>query len=241
MGEPEVNAFLTQLAVDRNVAASTQTQALCGLNFLYEHVLGRPLDQLALVRAVRPDRLPVVLTRPETRAALDRLTGVPKLVCQLLSGSGLRVQDLGFGRDELTVRRGKGDKDRRTMLPASAKPALLAHLDEVKALHQKDLGAGLGRVYLPHALAVKYPGRRPTGAGSGCSRPISCRRTPGPGSGGGTTPHTLRHSFAAHLVEAGYDIRTVQELLGHADASATMIYVHVLKKGGAGVKSPLDG
>ena len=273
MGEPEVNAFLTDLAVTRNVAASTQTQALCALVFLYEQVIGRPLDQLALVRARRPVRLPVVLTRDEARRVLAELSGVHRIIAQLLYGSGLRilealrlrVKDIDFARNELTVREGKGDKDRLTMLPSAVKPALGVHLDEVKNLHDRDLRAGNGHVYLPTALAVKYPGaaaewrwqyvfpsgKLSTDPRSGAVRrhhlhegPVGRAITEAVTAAGITkhaTAHTFRHSFATHLLEAGYDIRTVQELLGHESVETTMIYAHVLNRGGAGVKSPLDG
>jgi integron integrase len=273
MGEPEVNAFLTDLAVNGRVAASTQNQALCALLFLYDAVLDRPLDELCVVRANRPVRLPVVLTKDEARRVVDGVEGVNRLIAQLLYGSGLRileslrvrVKDLDFARNEVTVRSGKGDKDRRTMLPEAAKPGLLAHLEGVKALHAADLAAGHGRVYLPYALARKYPNadrewgwqwvfpshklsedprsgavRRHHLNEGAVSRSIAAA-VKAAGIDKHATPHTLRHSFATHLLEAGYDIRTVQDLLGHADVSTTMIYTHVLNKGGAGVRSPLDG
>lgn len=273
MGEPEVNAFLTDLAVNGRVAASTQNQALCALLFLYGAVLDRPLDELCVVRANRPVRLPVVLTKDEARRVVEGVEGVNRLIAQLLYGSGLRileglrvrVKDLDFARNEVTVRSGKGDKDRRTMLPEAARVGLLAHLEGVRALHAADLAAGYGRVYLPYALARKYPNadqewgwqwvfpshklsedprsgavRRHHLNEGAVSRSIAVA-VKAAGIDKHATPHTLRHSFATHLLEAGYDIRTVQDLLGHADVSTTMIYTHVLNKGGAGVRSPLDG
>lgn len=273
MAEPEVNAFLTDLAVNGRVAASTQNQALCALLFLYEHVLDRPLDRLdGVVRAKRPKRLPVVLTRPEVRAVLTQLAGTYRLIGELLYGSGLRVlesvrlrvQDLDFQQGEVFVRGGKGDKDRRTVLPSAVRSPLLAHLDRVKELHAADLRRGYGRVYLPNALDRKLPGaaaefrwqyvfpsarlsvdprsgetRRHHAHEGAVTREVTAavRRA---GLLKRATSHSLRHSFATHLIEAGYDIRTVQELLGHSDVSTTMIYTHVLNKGGRGVTSPLD-
>ncbi|TCJ12764.1 integron integrase [Parasulfuritortus cantonensis] len=274
MGKEEIEAFLTSLAVDRNVAASTQTQALSAILFLYKEVLGIEPPWLSdLTRAKKPVRLPTVLARDEVQALLaqmdDPLLG---LIVRLLYGTGmrlleglrLRVKDVDFSRNEIVVREGKGNKDRVTMLPASLKEALQAHLKVVKAQHDADLLAGRGEVWLPDALAVKYPNAsrtlgwqyvfpasgfsvdprsgavrrhhvddkrvqravRKAAARAGLVKPVS--------------PHTLRHSFATHLLEAGYDIRTVQELLGHSDVSTTMIYTHVLNKGGRGVVSPLD-
>lgn len=273
MSEPEVNAFLTHLAVEGHVAASTQNQALCALLFLYEHVLGKPLDRIeGVIRANRPKRLPVVLTKAEVRAVLDELEGTYRLIAQLLYGSGLRlleslrlrVKDLDFQRSELTVREGKGNKDRVTMLPAALHAELARHLERVRKLHDRDLADGFGAVYLPHALERKLPEAarqwkwqyvfpaavRSVDPRSGVTR----RHHAHEGSvsraitlavarsaiAKRATSHSFRHSFATHLLEAGYDIRTVQELLGHADVSTTMIYTHVLNKGGKGVKSPLD-
>ncbi len=272
MAEPEVNAFLTHLAVERHVAASTQNQALCALLFLYAEVLGRPLNELKVVRACRPKRLPVVLTRDEVKLVLGRLGGVNGLVGRLLYGTGmrlleglrLRVKDVEFGAQRITVREGKGDKDRVTVLPAAVVPALREQLERVRALHAADLAAGFGRVYLPTAVAVKYPsaaaewgwqyvfpsGKRSTDPRSGTERrhhlnenALSRAVTAAVRAAGITKPasaHTLRHSFATHLIEGGADIRTVQELLGHESVETTMIYTHVLNKGGRGVTSPLD-
>ena len=273
MAEPEVNAFLTHLAVDRNVAASTQNQALAALLFLYEYVLDRPLDRVVgVVRANRPKRLPVVLTRGEVRRVLDELDGTYRLIAELLYGSGLRlieclrlrVKDLDFERGEITVREGKGNKDRVTMLPAAVRERLRAHLDRVAELHRKDRIAGYGRVHLPHALDRKLPEaaaefrwqyvfpssklsvdprggvkRRHHAHEASVSREITeaVRRS---GIIKRATSHSFRHSFATHLIEAGHDIRTVQELLGHESVETTMIYTHVLNKGGQGVMSPLD-
>lgn len=273
MAEPEVNAFLTHLAVEGHVAASTQNQALCALLFLYEHVLDKPLDRIVgVIRANRPKRLPVVLTRPEVQRVLHQLDGTYKLMGQLMYGSGmrlleclrLRVKDLDFSCSEIVIREGKGNKDRRTMLPAAVKPALRQHLKRVERLHEKDLADGFGRVYLPDALDRKLPhaagefrwqyvfpstkmSKDPRGGAvrrhhaheSALSKAVTdaVRRA---GLTKRATSHSLRHSFATHLIEDGYDIRTVQELLGHADVSTTMIYTHVLNKGGHAVKSPLD-
>ena len=273
MGEGEINTFLSHLATDDKVAASTQNQALAALLFLYREVLGREIGQLeGVVRAKRPQRLPVVLSQPEVRAVLDRMEGTPKLMVSLLYGAGLRlmecmrlrVKDLDFGRGEITVRQGKGNKDRGTVLPSSLVPQLKDHLTRVKALHERDLAAGCGEVVLPGALARKYPGA-PKEWGWQWVFPSSTRsRDPLTGKvgrhhaneralqravrtaarGAGITkpvgPHTFRHCFATHLLERGQDIRTVQELLGHSDLSTTMIYTHVLNKGWKGVKSPLD-
>ena len=273
MGKAEVNPFLTHLAVKENVSASTQNQALSARLFLYQKVLSTDIGFMdGVVRARRSKRLPVVLTRLEVKTVLTQLDGVPQLVCILLYGAGLRlldglrlrVKDIEFARNEITVRDGKGGKDRVTMLPATAKPAWLAHLQKVGQRHQDDLRKGLGRAPLPDALVKNYPNAdrewgwqyvfpasthysdSRTGhrhrhhwhesviqkavneavRRSGVTKPASC--------------HTFRHSFATHLLEDGYDIRTIQELLGHKDVKTTMIYTHVLNKGGRGVRSPAD-
>ncbi len=273
MAEPEVNAFLTDLAVRGRVSASTQNQALCALVFLYRHVLDRPLDDLRVVRAARPDRLPVVLGRDEVRAVLAGLSGTPRLVGLMMYGGGLRVleavrlrvHDLDFGRAEVFVRAGKGDKDRRTVLPAAAADGLREHLAGVRALHERDAAAGGGEVYLPHAFDRKSPhaarswawqyvfpsARLSADPRTGVVRrhhlhESALNRVLGAAAGRAglskrVTSHVFRHSFATHLLQAGADIRTVQELLGHADVETTMVYTHVLNKGGRGVASPLDG
>ncbi|WP_088258233.1 integron integrase [Fimbriiglobus ruber] len=273
MAAAEITAFLTHLAVDGGVGASTQNQAYSAILFLYRHVLRADPGVIAgVVRAHRPKRLPVVLTKPEVRLVLRQLDDPYRLVAHLLYGSGLRllealrlrVKDLDFARRELTVREGKGNKDRVTMLPSSLEPELLHHLDGVRRGHEKDLAAGGGTVYLPAALDRKLPAAaaewkwqyvfpspvRSTDPRSGAvrrhhlhegsmSRAVSAA-VRASGIGKRATSHSFRHSFATHLLEAGYDIRTVQELLGHEDVSTTMIYTHVLNRGGLGVKSPLD-
>jgi len=273
LAESEINAFLTHLAVDRHVAASTQNQALAGLLFLYRHVLGRPLGDLGeVVRARQPRRLPVVLTRDEAKAVLAQLDGEVLLIAWLLYGSGLRlteclrlrVQDIDFERREVMVRDGKGGKDRVTMLPRSLAPRLQAHLAAIRRLQRSDLAAGWGRVTVPDAIERKYP-RAPADWRWQWVFPQRSRwRDPQTGAQGrhhvhetvvqravrdavsraGVVKragcHTLRHSFATHLLEAGYDIRTIQELLGHKDVRTTMVYTHVLNRGGLGVRSPAD-
>jgi integron integrase len=273
MGAAEIRSFLSHLAVNQRVSASTQNQALCALVFLYGRVLGLDLESLEGIEwAKAPKRLPVVLTRGEVKSVLGSMNGVPQLVCRILYGSGLRlveglslrVKDVDFERNELTVRSGKGAKDRVSVLPTSSRQPLLEHLERVRKLHTEDLGRYLGRAPLPFGLAEKYRNAdrqwgwqyvfpasshyvdRHTGVQhrhhlhetvvqkalaeavrrSGLAKPA--------------TPHTLRHSFATHLLDSGYDIRTVQELLGHSDVQTTMIYTHVLNRGGRGVRSPLD-
>jgi integron integrase len=273
LGEREVAQYLTHLAVERRVSASTQQQAMSALLLLYKEVLGRPLGALGVVRrAHAPVRLPVVLARSEVQRVLARLDGVYRAIGMLLYGSGLRLQeclelrvkDLDFERGEITVRRGKGAKDRVTVFPERARGLLAAHLEEVKARHEEDLRQGQGRVALPGALARKLPqaardwpwqwvfpaGRQYEEEGSGALRRHHIHATTvqrvmadavrAAGLSKRASCHTLRHSFATHLLEAGYDIRTVQELLGHRDVSTTMIYTHVLNRGGLGVESPAD-
>lgn len=274
MAEPEINAFLTYLATERSVAVNTQTQALSAILFLYREVLDVPLDFVnGFVRASRPRRVPVVLSPGEVASLLAELDGTSELIAQLLYGSGLRlmeavrlrVKDVDFNYQQLTIRDAKGNKDRVTVLPSAVIPALQAQLAQVQQLHKQDVAGGNSRVWLPEALAVKYksapselawqfvfpseklsedprkPGKfrrhhfyektlqrhvkRAVGQ-AGIAKPATC--------------HTLRHSFATHLLERGADIRTVQELLGHADVKTTMIYTHVLERGGRGVISPLD-
>ncbi len=273
MGEREVEWFLTRLAVQGKVAASTQNQALSALLFLYREVLGQDLPWMDNIRrAKRPERLPVVLTVEEVSRLLVQMSGVHHLMASLLYGSGirlmecvrLRVQDIDFVRSEILVRRGKGGKDRRTMLPARTVPALQLHLAQTRVLHERDLAVGHGAVWLPGALARKYPAAdrewiwqyvfpsrlRSIDPRSGVERRhhvdeknlqravrIAAQAA---GIAKHATCHTLRHSFATHLLESGSDIRTIQELLGHSDVSTTMIYTHVLNRGGSGVVSPLD-
>jgi len=273
LGHGHVEAFLTHLAVERNVAAATQNQAKSALLFLYKEVLGAELPWLDGVEsAKRPRRLPAVLTPEEVGAVLRRVDGTSGLVLRLLYGTGmrmlealrLRVKDVEFQRREILVRDGKGARDRVTMLPDRLALPLRAHLARVKTLHDDDLREGCGEVYLPHALARKYPNAPrewawqyvfPSAKRSQDPRSGAVRRhhaddqniqramraaLRAAGIAKVATPHTLRHSFATHLLESGYDIRTVQELLGHKDVSTTMIYTHVLNRGGRGVTSPID-
>ncbi len=273
LGQREVEAFLSLLAVRGQVSASTQNQALAALLFLYREVLGQQLPWMEnVVRAKRPLKVPVVLSVAEVRALLAAMDGRAWLMASLIYGSGmrlmeclrLRVKDVDFDRGEITVREGKGARDRRTVLPASLGPMLQREVERVQALHAADLREGFGRVWLPFALARKYPkadrapgwqylfpsdrrsvdprdgverrhhvddqvlsrGMKSAAARIGLAKPVSA--------------HTLRHSFATHLLEAGYDIRTVQELLGHKDVSTTQIYTHVLNRGAGAVLSPLD-
>lgn len=273
MGAAEVEAFLSHLATAREVAAGTQNQAMHAILFLYKQVLGIDLPWLdGITRAKPSQRLPVVLTRDEVTRLLAQTHGTTGLVVRLLYGTGmrlmeglrLRVKDVDFSRGQITVRAGKGDKDRITMLPASLVPDLQAHIAERRRWHDKDLALGMADVELPHALARKYPnagrewGWQYVFAAAGYStdprtgvirrhhvhektiqRAVkdAARRA---GLHQPAHPHTLRHSFATHLLEGGYDIRTVQELLGHSEVSTTMIYAHVLNRGGRGVVSPLD-
>ena len=273
LGSAHVSAFPASLAVQGRVSASTQNQALAALLFLYGEVLGHQVAWVAdLVRAKTTRRVPVVLTRDEVRSLLGCMRGVPQLVARLLYGTGvrllealcLRVKDIDFGLNEITVRRGKGDRDRVTMLPESLKTVLRAHLQAVHLLHDRLVAAGGGFVALPGALAIKYPSaardwgwqwvfpasRDHVDKRTGEARRLhlhesviqrafrqALKRSGIPKL---AHCHTLRHSFATHLLEAGYDIRTVQELLGHRDVSTTMIYTHVLNRGGRGVRSPAD-
>jgi integron integrase len=273
MGSSEVEGFLTRLATEDQVAASTQNQALAALLFLYREVLQIELPWMEHIRrAKRPEYLPTVLSRAEVGALLVQLSGLPGLLARLVYGTGmrlmevlrLRTQDVRFARNEICVRRGKGAKDRITLLPPGLKAALQLQVEVVRALHAEDLAAGFGQVWLPDALARKYPnadrelgwqylfpaasrsvdprsGRvmrhhlderilqravRAAAQRAGLDRPVGC--------------HTLRHCFATHLLEDGYDIRTVQELLGHADVKTTQIYTHVLNRGPRAVRSPLE-
>jgi integron integrase len=274
MGAPEVEAFLSYLAVDRDVAASTQNLALSALLFLYKQVLEQDLPWLQdVTRAKKPQRLPTVLTRTEATTLMQKLDdSTPSLVVRLLYGSGmrlmeavrLRVKDVDLERGELTVRDGKGGKDRVTMLPIALVAPLRAQLAMRRTVYERDRALGQAQVWLPDALAHKYPrapeqwGWQYVFAADGFSRdPRSGERrrhhlseqqvqrsvkraAQAAGIVKPVSPHVLRHSFATHLLEGGYDIRTVQELLGHSDVSTTMIYTHVLNRGGRGVRSPLD-
>jgi len=273
MGAHEIRAFLAHLALDDHVAASTQNVALNALVFLYRHVLRQPFPELGEIeRAKRPGRIPVVFTREEVSRLLTHLTGTAHLMASLLYGAGLRlmecirlrVKDLDFAYDQITVREGKGAQDRVTMLPQSLEQALQRHLAKVRLLHEADVLEGYGEVYLPYAFDNKDPSaakswewqyvfpasKRSTDPRSGIERrhhlsetvlqkavKDAVRRAGIPKRG---SCHTLRYSFATHLLEDGYDIRTVQELLGHKDISTTMVYTHVLQRGGRGVRSPLD-
>jgi integron integrase len=273
MANPEIEAFITHLAVERHVAASTQNQALSAILFLYKYVLKQELDLPAtLIRPGRPKRLPAVLTPTEASRILAHLKGTPKTMAKLLYGSGLRlmecmrlrVKDIDFENRQIIVRDGKGENDRSTVLPDSVIPELKLHLENVQALHQKDLREGYGETKLPYALSVKYTNAKREWIWQYVF-PASQRSTD-PQTGDihrhhldesvlqraireaaqkakinkPVSPHTFRHSFATHLLQNGYDIRTVQELLGHKDVKTTMIYTHVLQRGGLAVKSPLD-
>lgn len=273
MGAVEIQAFITHLATERVVSASTQNQALSAVLFLYRHVLHIEIDlPPELFRAQKSKTLPVVLTHQEAMAVIEKMTGVPQLMAKILYGGGLRlaeclqlrVKDIDFGNHQIIVRDGKGEDDRATILPDSLILALENHLTTVKSIHQKDLKDGFGETSLPYALSKKYPSAakewiwqyvfpasvrsidpvskktkrhhidpsvlqktiRQAALSAGVAKPVS--------------PHTFRHSFATHLLQSGYDIRTIQELLGHKDVKTTMIYTHVLQRGGLAVKSPLD-
>jgi integron integrase len=273
LGPDAITAFLTHLAVEGRVSASTQNQARAALLFLYREVLSMPVGELEDVVAARaPTRLPTVLTRAEVQLVLGQLDGTHRLIAQILYGAGLRlleclrlrVKDVDFAQHEIVVRSGKGEKDRRTMLPASLTASLRSHLSYAHDLHQSDVRRGYGEVYMPYALERKLPGasrdwswqyvfpaeRLSVDPRSGVvrrhhigERAVQASVTAAVRASGITkraSCHTFRHSFATHLLEAGYDIRTVQELLGHADVATTMIYTHVLNRGGRGVRSPLD-
>jgi integron integrase len=273
LGAEHVTAFLSSLAIDRHVSASTQNQALSALLFLYRTVLAVELPWLnEISRAKRPRRLPVVLTQQEARALLDRMEGTHALMARLMYGTGLRlmecirlrVKDIDLSRKELIVRQGKGARDRITMFPETLIEDMTAHLSRIRKVFNADRAAGIAGVELPDALAVKKPYAAkswswhwtfPQDHLSVDPRSSVCRRhhlfdqtfqraiKRAAAQAGIVKPvssHTLRHSFATHLMEAGYDIRTVQELLGHKDVSTTMIYTHVLNRGGRAVVSPLD-
>jgi integron integrase len=275
LGAEAIRAYLAHMAIEEHVAASTQNVALHALLFLYREVLAIELPDLGTIERARgPKKVPVVFTREEVQRVLAGLDGQHLLMASLLYGAGLRlmeclrlrVKDLDYSYKELTVVDGKGAKDRRTMLPHSLIDPLRKHLREVRRTHEEDLAAGFGAVYLPFALARKYPGaatewgwqyvfpasrrsldpredeaveRRHHADESGLQRAVKVAIRAA-GIDKRASCHTFRHSFATHLLEAGYDIRTVQELLGHADVRTTMIYTHVLNRGGKGVRSPLD-
>jgi len=272
MGTHEIQAFLTYLANQRKVSASTQNQALSAILFLYREVLHKDIEPILLSSAKRPERLPTVLTREEVLHLLDVMGGIHKLMAQLLYGSGLRlmecvrlrIKDVDFVYQAITVCDVKGEKDRIVPLPQTVIPSLKRQIERVRLLHEEDLAAGFGEVYLPDALGAKYPNAAPEfiwqylfpasklalDPRSGVERrhhidPSGLQRavkiaTQKAGIQKRVTPHTLRHSFATHLLEAGYDIRTVQELLGHKDVRTTMVYTHFLQRGGMAVRSPLD-
>jgi integron integrase len=274
MREDEVRQFLDYLAISRKVSASTQNQALSAILYLYREVLESPLEMIKGVERARHTKyLPVVLTRNEVKQVLDRLEGCNWVLASLLYGTGMRVTealklrvcDVDFSYRQIQVRKGKGDKDRITLLPDTLREALSRHLETVRHMHKRDVERGYGYTWLPHALHRKYPNadrewcwqfvfpsatlspdredgviRRFHMSPSTIQRALrnAVRQT---GIAKRVGPHTLRHSFATHLIENGYDIRTVQELLGHKDVRTTQIYTHVLNRGGRGVRSPLDG
>lgn len=270
--EKKVEDFLTHLAVQANVAASTQNQAFNALVFLYKRVLNYPLEGVEATRSRKEKRIPVVLTREEVKQVLTLLEGTSELLVKLLYGSGLRiteavrlrVQDIDYGYKQVTVRNGKGMKDRVTSFPQKLEPLLRNHMERVKEIHDQDLAAGYGAVYLPYALARKYPNAEkewlwqyafPSRNLSEDPRSGVTRRhhidqsvvnkaikqaVRKAGIVKKVSAHTFRHSFATHLLQRGTDIRTIQSLLGHKDLETTMIYTHVLKQGGEGVISPLD-
>lgn len=274
MGAPEINAFITHLVTQKNISASTQNQALSAVLFLYRHVLNLDLDQ-SLLGVIRPNRsrnIPTVLDKSEVKAILANMSGDYQLMAQILYGSGLRlmeclrlrIKDIDFNNRQIIIRDGKGADDRATTLPATLIPALREQIQQVRALHQQDLSNGFGTVFLPYALANKYPHANREFAWQYLFPANELSTDPETGARQRhhlhetslqkavkvaaklacidklVTPHTFRHSFATHLLQNGYDIRTVQELLGHKDVKTTMIYTHVLQNGPLGVHSPLD-
>ena len=273
MAEKEINEFLSFLAIKKHVTASTQNQALCAIVFLYRHVLNKDIGLMdGLIRAKRPGRLPVVLSKAEVRKIIRNLSGVKKIIVMIMYGSGLRlmeclrlrVKDIDFSLNQIIVRDGKGNKDRITMLPQVVNISLKEHLKRVRKIHQQDRQDGYGRVNLPYALSRKYPNASREWNWQYIFPATKRFKNPITGEQGRhhihetaiqksvkkairnagivkhAACHTLRHSFATHLLEDGYDIRTVQELLGHKDVRTTMIYTHVLNRGVRGVMSPAD-
>jgi len=264
MGRADIAALLTHVAVERHVAASTQHQALSALLCLSKAVLHQEVESVDAVRARKPKRLPTVLTKTEALRVLNAMVGVPQWMAELRYGSGVRVKDVDFAQHMLLVRDGKGEKDRITMLPENVVTPLQEHLARVHQVHAADLVEGYGAVYLPYALERKYPNANREWSWQYVFPATS--RSVDPRTGAErrhhldesslqkavraaarlaridkhVTCHTFRHSFATHLLEAGYDIRTVQELLGHQDVKTTMIYTHVLNRGAKAVRSPLD-
>jgi integron integrase len=274
MGGPEISQFLSHLVLQKNVAVNTQKQALSALVFLYKQVLKfEEVDISAWQTSKKPKTLPVVFSKQEANQVLAHLTDSPLLAALLMYGAGLRLQetlrlrvkDIDFGRGEITVRQGKGNKDRLTMLPNKAIPMLHSHIEHSQRLHEKALAESISFVHLPNALAKKYPNAGKELAWQYLFSSETLTKDPRSGNIGRhhlnprtiqrgvkeairkakihkhASCHTFRHSFATHLLESGYDIRTVQELLGHADVNTTIIYTHVLNKGGRGVISPADG
>ena len=273
MGVEEIQAFISHLAVERKLSASSQNQALSAIIFLYRHVLKKEIEfPTDIIRAEKSKTLPVVLTQQEAMTVISKMTGLPQLMTKILYGSGLRlmeclrlrVKDIDFGNHQIIVRDGKGEDDRVTILPDSIIPALHAQIKIVALIHGQDLKKGFGEVYLPYALAKKFPNASKeemwqylfpaislsidpvskktmrhhideTVLQKAVRRAALLAKIDKP-----VTPHTFRHSFATQLLQAGYDIRTIQELLGHKDVKTTMIYTHVLQRGGLAVKSPLD-
>jgi integron integrase len=274
MGIPEIRAFITHLVSEKKVSASTQNQAMSSILFLYRHVLHIPLDEtsLAELRPQKTKSIPVVLSKDEVKSVITNMTGVYKIVAQLMYGGGLRVmeamrlrvKDIDFANRQIIIRDGKGNNDRSTILPDSVAEPLQIYLQQVKIIHEKDLAKGYGSVYMPFALERKYPNASKEWiwqyafpattlfkeTETGITRRHHLHETAVQKAvkeaarlakiDKHVTPHTFRHSFATHLLQNGYDIRTIQELLGHKDVKTTMIYTHVLQRGGLAVKSPLD-
>jgi integron integrase len=273
MGAEEIQAFITHLAVEKKVSASTQNQALSAILFLYRHVLQVEINLPSdLIRAEKSKTLPVVLTHQEAMLVISKMSGLPQIMAKLLYGSGLRltecmrlrIKDIDFGGHQVIVRDGKGEDDRATILPDSLVPALQRQVEIVRRIHQTDLGDGFGEVWLPYALERKYSNAsrdfiwQYLFPASALSVDLVSKKTMRHHADPSllqkairaaalqakiqkpVSPHTFRHSFATHLLQSGYDIRTIQELLGHKDVKTTMIYTHVLQRGGLAVKSPLD-